>query len=146
MTILVVAATAACGCGAGDKPRTAPVVGTVTLNGEALVGAIVTFWPTEGKTNPSAGVTDKSGGYRLRGAYDGATPGKYKVTIEYYTKPNGSPAETSEGMDMQQLVAQGQARQALPESYSDLSGTALTAEVNAGSTNTIDFKLNRDGT
>jgi hypothetical protein len=146
ITIMLLVAALASGCGRGDKPLTAPVVGTVTLDGEPLKGAVVTFWPKAKQDNPSAGITDESGEYRLAGAHEGAAPGSYKVTVQYYTKADGTPADTSDGMDIQQLVMQGQAQQALPESYSDPAGTALTADVDAGATNVIDFELKRDGT
>ncbi len=144
--VFLLLTTLASGCGGSDKPLTAPVVGKVTLDGKPLKGAVVTFWPKAAKTNPSAGITGESGEYRLAGANDGAAPGSYKVTVQYYTKPDGTPADTSDGIDVQQLVMQGQAQQVLPESYSDPAGTALNGDVNAGKTNVIDFALKQDGT
>ncbi len=51
------------GCGGGDRPPLGCVTGTVTLDGEPLVGVIVTFKPEIGR--PAVGTTDAVGKYRL---------------------------------------------------------------------------------
>jgi hypothetical protein len=134
------------GCGGvSDRPVTAPVEGTVTFDGQPLSGAVVTFWDTAGKNNPTAGDTDASGKYKLAGSNQGAQPGSYKVTVQHFTTLEGGPLTTSEGIDREQLVQQGQAKQSLPESYSDYVNSKLSAKVEAGKTNTVDFPLKSDG-
>jgi hypothetical protein len=150
VSLLPALATALCllcgGCGGvSDRPVTAPVEGTVTLDGKPLSGAIVTFWDTAGKNNPTAGNTDASGKYKLAGSNEGAQPGSYKVTVQHFTALDGGPLKTSEGLDREQLVQQGQAIQSLPETYSDYVNSQLSAKVEVGKTNTVDFALKSDG-
>src|SRR5262245_11610288 len=73
---------AAAGCGNQRGP--VPISGTVTLDGEPVEGATVTFHTvgTDKEGKPATGETDKSGTFRLRtGTDDGVRPGEYKVVI-----------------------------------------------------------------
>jgi len=72
------------GCGGGapaDQPDTAPVSGTVTLDGSPLPNVSVSFQPAEGR--PSSGVTDENGAYTLQYTADvsGAKIGEHTVTL-----------------------------------------------------------------
>ncbi|MBA2116591.1 hypothetical protein [Bremerella alba] len=76
-----------------------PVQGTLTINGEAAKGAVVTLYPTgesfDIRKSKPWGVTDEAGVYRLR-TYekdDGAPLGEYKVTFVWQENPSvmGSP-------------------------------------------------------
>jgi len=66
-------------------PELAPVVGTVTLDGEPLAGAQVEFKPMKG--NPSYGTTDERGRYELKYTKDktGAVVGAHVVRITTQT-------------------------------------------------------------
>jgi hypothetical protein len=66
------------GCGG---PEFGNVHGTVTLDGEPLVGGTVQFQPDGG--SPAFGVTDEKGHYKLDWSADqgGAPLGKHKVRI-----------------------------------------------------------------
>src|SRR5438552_2640503 len=87
---LIAAALIAClGCG-GSKPyNTASVSGRVTLDGQPLAGARLTFQPERGPnagllSGPEAhGETDADGNYSLKTVFDdrGATIGRNRVTI-----------------------------------------------------------------
>lgn len=72
-----------------DAGFAAPVRGAVTLDGEPLAGARVTFQPANGR--PSAAVTDDAGRYVLRYSREenGAVPGRHAVTIA--TREAGKP-------------------------------------------------------
>ena len=63
------------GCGSG-KPKTYPVAGSVTYNGQPLANAVVTFIPSSGR--PTAGITNAQGEFTLP---TGALPGANKVTV-----------------------------------------------------------------
>jgi hypothetical protein len=68
------------GCGSSGPPLGA-VTGAVTLNGQPLENAQVTFKPETGR--PSLGTTDQQGKYSLRFTQDeaGAMVGSHTVTI-----------------------------------------------------------------
>jgi hypothetical protein len=83
------------GCGGGPY-NVAPVSGRVTVNGQALANAAITFQPYgEGKTNPgpgSGGFTDSDGRYTLKLVGTdtrGAVVGKHLVKISL-THPDDS--------------------------------------------------------
>lgn len=142
----LVLALAGCAGGATDKPKTASVSGSVTLEGQPLTDATVTFLSSGGKGNPGTGTTDSQGKFKLATtANEGAVPGSYKVVIEAYRKPDGTPLEISDGMDVEQLKAAGKAKQILPEKYSSPDITELKAEVVAGKDNVFDFPLKSGG-
>src|SRR5690348_3214851 len=82
--LLGLGAVLALGCG----PRFAPVSGKVTLNGQPLAHASISFQPIapEGVTDPgpgSAGTTDEKGDYTLQATtgQKGALVGKHRVRI-----------------------------------------------------------------
>ncbi|MDR3637056.1 MAG: carboxypeptidase regulatory-like domain-containing protein [Isosphaeraceae bacterium] len=84
------------GCG-GDPDGTAslvPVKGTVTLNGQPLAGAKVSFIPDPGNKTGTAGgdTTGPEGSYmaRYRNRF-GLAPGKYKVTVVPEASSDPSP-------------------------------------------------------
>jgi hypothetical protein len=69
------------GCGGKDQP--VKTEGIVTLDGEPVEGAIVSFLPDEGPGRFAHGTTAKDGSFRLT-TYkqnDGALPGDYRVTV-----------------------------------------------------------------
>lgn len=70
------------GCGSGGD--LAKVTGKVTLGGQPLEGATVTFQPAEQGGAPSAGQTDAKGRYKLMFTFDtpGALPGEHTVSIQ----------------------------------------------------------------
>jgi len=81
----------ASGCGG---PKLHPVSGTVTLDGNPVEGAAVTFMSDDGK-NTYAGLTDASGKYTLyAGEKPGASAGSYKVLV---TKPKKVEGDMTPG-------------------------------------------------
>jgi hypothetical protein len=119
----VVALVLICGCG-GGRSGVSEVTGTITLDGQPLDGAQVT-WPVGGEHDrPSSGVTDASGKYRLMytGTEAGAAVGNHKVEIitSFASDEVAAPPER------------------VPSKYN--ANSELTAEVNSG-TNQLDFDL-----
>jgi hypothetical protein len=68
--------------GCGDSKSPAKVTGTITLNGNPLAGAEVTFTPDDG-TRISQGNTDDKGKYELwfSATANGAAVGTHRVSI-----------------------------------------------------------------
>jgi len=114
------------GCGGQDGPPRGTVSGKVTLDGQPLAGATVTFYPEGGR--PSVGITDESGNYELAYTADksGAAVGKHTVRI--------TTAQISgEGVSPDKM------KEKLPAKYNDQS--ELTVEVASGSNQNVNFDL-----
>lgn len=85
---LVAVALLIAGC--GGPTNVGVVTGVVTLDGQPLEEARVTFQPREG--SPSAGTTDASGRYELRytRSVKGAAVGEHEVSISTFRAGNPS--------------------------------------------------------
>ena len=88
MTLIRLASFALClvvisGCGYTDV---APVTGTVTLDGQPISGASITFQPESGR--PSYGGTDQNGNYKLFYSMEqnGAVIGACTVSVSTATE------------------------------------------------------------
>ena len=152
----------ASGCSRGRQyPPTHSVSGVVTVEGQPVADAIVSFLPDDGQ-NPANGSTDASGRYELtsftRG--DGAMEGSFRVTIVKYEKegedkPAASaekPAAEAESEETgnEDYVPAGMVvsqydtgpKNLLPKQYADQQKTPLTATVSPEE-NSIDFNLSK---
>src|SRR5262249_15996571 len=70
--------------GCGDGPALVPVSGIVTLDGQALEGATLSFVPDTGNAISTAGtdVRGRRGNFQMTyGGRAGLSPGKYKVLV-----------------------------------------------------------------
>ena len=127
------------GCGGESGPETVPVAGTVTLNGEPISGAEVTFMHEE---FTAYGTTDAEGRFSLE---PGAVVGNNKVVV---SKWEGEMNE-DEGMDAGQMEAMaidggggGDApKQLVPAEYTSANTTPLSFSVPEGGTESADFDL-----
>jgi hypothetical protein len=143
------------GCGGSNLPS---VTGTVTLDGQALDGAVVLFNPDGPGGQVATGVTDSRGNFKMGTIKqgDGVHPGKYKVTItktaeaiaptpyfgdvmaQKFAAKSGDERKAG-GKEVNQAVKQMQAeqkasskqRRPTPTVYQDPVKTPLTAEVPA---------------
>ena len=129
------------GCNTGDS-NVGSVTGTLTVDGEAIADALVTFMPTTGRA--SAGFTDENGFYELKyvARQNGAVVGEHKVyiTSEHEPDPDYSLDEEAEPKKKKKKKKKKVLKEKLPAKYSDREKTKLTATVKSGS-NTIDFDL-----
>ena len=101
--LLLVGLAVGCGGGSGDRPETGPVAGKVTLDGQPLADATVTFSPDSGR--PSSGVTNANGEYELDYTVDvkGAKVGSHKVSISTF-KAGDAEGEGSESQAVPEKV------------------------------------------
>jgi hypothetical protein len=92
--LLVVAGIS--GCGGDGRPRTEPVTGVVTLDGDPVEGALVSFSPEGGSGQSAVGTTDASGRYQLTTFRqgDGAVEGTYTLTVAKWDGVAPIPAQT----------------------------------------------------
>ncbi len=142
--LLLPLAIAGCG-GAADDLQTVPVAGRITLDGAPLCNARIVFIPqdTSGRMLSAAGSSNDNGEYSLSAAtYSGVLPGQYKVLIEHYTMPDGSPVRDDADIGgLEQMKMMGKVRQALPAAYTSPDSTTLAAIVTPEKTEGYDFNL-----
>lgn len=137
------------GCG-GSSAKVAgvvPVTGVVTFQGAPVQGASVTFYPDGPGGRAAAGTTDAQGKYQLTtlNANDGATPGKYKVMVSKM-ETSGLGATMTQEEQTKYLEQHGsppptETKNVLPQQYSDVTATPLTATVADGDKNEFNFDL-----
>lgn len=136
------------GCGGstnyGPTFKVTPVTGKVTMAGEALPDAEVTLviqGPMPNGFSGAGGKTDAQGHFEvLTGVQKGAPAGRYKVTVSKLVGPGGQLVVATEGMDLAQMVASGQAIQQIPPEFNDPD--QVTTEVTvADGTPTAEIKI-----
>jgi hypothetical protein len=146
------------GCSKGGGQATAPVSGTVKVNGQPVQGAQVVFMPKQGGARAANGLTDAQGKYQLTtfAPNDGAVAGTHTVTISK-TKGYGSgPIDPSPGkadgkmsadyMNAMKAAMKGPPPAIKPEEggvpakYGDAKTSGLEKTVKEGP-NTFDFDL-----
>ena len=143
----------ASGCNRGPaRPKTYPVTGVVTWQGQPVPGATVTFSPKTppepGQEGPqgATGITDEQGRYQLgtfaRG--DGAIPGDYYVTVAKYENQGGVASGTAtseeEYTPPDPNAPPPIPKNLLPERYANVQSSGLTFTVEAKN-NTFDITL-----
>lgn len=121
----------------GNEQATAPVAGTVTIDGEPLTSGLVTFWPEGGRT--AKGYIQEDGTYTL-GTYeraDGATPGLHKISITFVSKePPNRP-----NFDAPEPPRRQVAPSPIPRKYTNPNSSGLTFDVKAGEDNQVSLEL-----
>jgi hypothetical protein len=123
------------GCGPAENlPECAPVSGKVTINGQPLSNAMITFHPEKGENRGQA-ASDAEGKYTLTtyASEDGAVVGKHTVTVERYILPMPS---TPGG----KLPT---AKSEVPKKYFTPETSPLKVEVKSGQNNVIDLNLEK---
>jgi hypothetical protein len=119
----------------------------VTLDGQPVDGALVSFAPVSGG-QAATGMTDSKGEFKLMtgGKYDGAVAGKYNVGV---TKAAEGPK-----MSMEEYYAKQQQRKdktggpeqpksTFPATYADPAKSGLSFEVKAGDPNQFKIELKK---
>ena len=126
------------GC-TGGSSDIASVTGKVTIGGEPINYASITFMPTQGRA--SVGLTDSEGVYTLNYVIGqkGALIGEHKVyvTTRVVKEPSYGGDDTG---GIKDPVRNTGRKELLPKKYCDRRATELTATVKEGS-NTINFDL-----
>lgn len=126
--LMIIGMLLASGCSSSpkDQPELGAVSGTVTMDGEPLVGVEVIFGPESGRS--STAFTDDEGHYTLNYLHDtpGAKLGPHKVSISTYLEDESDPD------------AEANFVETIPAKYN--TKTALTREVKPGD-NVFDFPL-----
>jgi hypothetical protein len=124
-----------------------PIKGKVTLDGQPLADANVSFAVPDGK-NPTgftsaSGMTDSSGLYQAKtGDKYGVPPGRYRIAVSKWATPNGQPfkADPANGLDEIQAQMSGAMKQMVPEKYADVQNQ-LTVEIAPDRKDPVDVEL-----
>jgi hypothetical protein len=134
--------------GCGNGPKLGRVSGTVTVDGKLVTRGRIMFIPTDGKA--AVGEIGPDGKFTLTTyeSGDGALIGPHKVTILATTIGPSSfaPASIDEEVVLAnsntsgRILVPGKVGWIVPERYSQLSTTGLTAEVKSGE-RINDFKV-----
>jgi hypothetical protein len=115
-------------------PSAGSVSGTVTIGGEPLPGARVTFVGEGDKAAAYSAIVDPQGNYTLIGPTKAGIPlGNYKVIIVLFAAKDGKTKGASDDEDKGPVNR-------LPETYATADRTPFTKEVRGGS-NTFDLPL-----
>jgi hypothetical protein len=124
--LILVAVT---GCGRTGDHLTAPVSGTVTLDGKSLTGGTITFFPEQGKM--ASGRIQPDGTFTLTTyqSGDGAITGKCRAAIAVLV----GGGEENEDKPVE--------RSALPRKYSSPETSGLEYEVTANGPNNFQLEL-----
>jgi hypothetical protein len=147
---LLIVVTAVYGCGSADLSSPVPVYpvrGTVTYQGEPVVGADVTFINAESDYS-AFGRTNDAGEYQLTSfsANDGAAEGRYAVTIAKIVAPTTSTVADVESEAYQppgfnESTDPVPTKSSVPAKYQSQETSGLIAVVNAKDSNQINFDL-----
>ncbi|MBC7352006.1 MAG: carboxypeptidase regulatory-like domain-containing protein [Thermogutta sp.] len=130
------------GCGS-KGPRLAPVKGKVTLDGQPLANAIVTFTPVAGGP-ASTGVTNSNGEYELACQLGrGAVVGQHKISVRSQPPTQTAAGAVSSDDPSYQYGGEDSSRapvfqEKIPAKYN--TNTTLVREVKPGS-NEINLDL-----
>jgi hypothetical protein len=97
------------GLGCGGKDQLVRLEGIVTLDGEPVEGAIVSFLPDEAGGRFASGTTAKDGSFRLttNKPDDGALPGDYRVTVTLIPADEDEEDKGPEAAPVQQKAEDG---------------------------------------
>ena len=131
--LAILLAASAIGC---FGPNAASVSGTVTLDGQALATANVSFYPDGGSGAPAYGQSDVNGRYSLStGSDTGLAPGKY-VAVVVATKEPPQPYD-AKGSEIPPIPI-------TPAKYANVETSDLRIDVKAGK-NDIPLALQSPG-
>jgi len=143
--------------GCGNRIPVTPVTGTVTLNGEPVENAMVTFIPDASSGTVATATTDKEGRYVLKTYIGdktafGAFPGGYKVTVVKRVQTdfpdldlkNLTPEEEEALSNQVSAALRGRAPKyeyLVPKKYGSQQTSELSAEVPTKGKIVRDFEL-----
>lgn len=137
--------------GCSEGVELAPVSGVVTVDGQPVVGAGVTFIPVEGG-RPAWATTDQTGRFELstKGQYDGARIGEHVVTVVEALSPVSSGPEPADPGLASVFEGRPQSRKSIEKTtidskYASRSTSDLRFTVLADKENVAEFSFNFNG-
>jgi hypothetical protein len=119
--------------GCDDGPQMAPVTGKVLYNGKPLEFGSVTFQPPRGQSARGKVQSDGSFSLSTYRPGDGAVVGSHKVSITCYESQRRAVAKGAGEQSLGKLL--------IPERYTFLDQSGLTAEVRQDQSEPFVFEL-----
>jgi len=144
LSVLFLVLVTILGCSKGGDSNVPKITGSVSLDGQPLADARLSFVPevADGKREPGGTTTDASGKFEIKpDPRSGQTlkPGRYKVFISKVVKKDGTVAAPEE---MGQLEAQGGVKNLVPPKYNNPDfPPQLKAEIKPGDNALPPFEL-----
>ena len=147
LLLSVCAAVAIVGCGP-TGPKTHPVTGKVTIDGQPAKNCTINFQPVDSANQVASGLIEDDGSYTLytgTTGTPGAMAGKYKVVLV----PTAEDTAMGEGAPEPAYMSAGadptadpttQESDVVPKEYTNATTTPKEVEVTSG-TNTIDITI-----
>lgn len=136
-SLAFVAACGGCGPKAGLNVPTGTVAGKVTLAGQPLTNASITFFG-EGLGDTGSGILQSDGTYTLKYGNGFSVPaGDYRVAITS-ARPQQAPPDPNDLMANPDKYAQNES---IPVKYRDPQTSGMIAVVKAGSNTDVNFDL-----
>lgn len=138
MLVLCLPLTAGCGGGASGPPL-AKVTGVVTLDGNPVEGATISFVP-KGEGAMSLALTDPEGKFAMRTAAgkEGAVVGDHTITVSLSVTTGGGATGSADDLAPPQSFEGGAPAEApktlflVPEKYGSPTTSGLTVTVPSG--------------
>lgn len=137
-------------CSNSSRPPTYRVTGTVTLKGQPVAGAAITFVPTGEGGEAASAITDAHGKYALTTweAGDGARPGEYRVKVSAQQQTAVDPSKLVQNLTIeeeQKIYVESKkgappAKRLTPAKYEDDQTSGLMHTVEKKPT-TFDIKI-----
>jgi hypothetical protein len=126
------------GCTRSNYPQTVPVNGTVTLDGQPVPRAVVTFLPTSGNRS-ATGDTDELGRFALStfSPGDGAVVGEHRVAIV----PKDPPPMPGSQFAVSGSASKTPWKAPFPAKYGQPAKSGFTVTVADGRKNTFAFAM-----
>lgn len=144
LPVAMLAAAFLVGCGGTDYPKTVEVTGMVTLDGEPVPNAIVTFMPADGR-RAATGYTDNDGQFTLTTYQDGdgAVPGTHNIAINP-KEPPPMPGDVAVMGGARPESSQNYTPP-FPVKYGRPKESGFTAEVTVEGENNFPLKMESSG-
>lgn len=157
LAAIAVVAGLLCATGCTKDSGYRKTTGTVTMGGQPLAGASITFYPDASDGEGGSGLTGADGKYEMTcsGAAEGGSgmkPGSYKVTIVKYEEANDEDQKAYEAGEItyeelqkrkgETTKATGSSKPVTPTKFASTFDTPLTATVTEDpAQNVFDFNL-----
>lgn len=134
----------------GNIPRTAPVSGTVTLDGKPVAGAGVVFVPTGTPAYGAYAMTDSAGRFTLKCSetVKGAVPGNYLVQVtKVVPVTDNSQTVTAEEAEHEAQIKRrfssesDETKNVLPEKYASAKTSGIEVTVPAEGIRNLKIEL-----